>query len=84
MSESPAEKIDKGDITSESHDNKIHKVDVTSESQASKTHIEDTIIRNYAPGEEGKFVNFDTVEFAEERAFPHLFPKGDIYLNYFL
>ena len=43
-----------------------------------------TVIRNYALGEEGKFVNFDTVEFAEERAFPHLFPKGDIYLNYFL
>lgn len=52
--------------------------------QASKTHIGDTVIRNYAPGEEGKFVNFDTVEFAEERAFPHLFPKGAIYLNYFL
>ena len=44
----------------------------------------DTVIRNYALGEEGKFVNFDTVEFAEERAFPHLFPKGAIYLNYFL
>ena len=52
--------------------------------QASKTYMEDTVIRNYALREEGKFVNFDTVEFAEECVFPHLFPKGAIYLNYFL
>ena len=34
-------------------------------------------IKSYAPGEGGKFVNFDTVKFAEERSFPHLFPRGN-------
>ena len=82
--ETRSEKIPEQE-TSVSEARKVHEEDVTSESPAEKINKGDiTIIRSYAPGEEGKFVNFDTVEFAEERAFPHLFPKGDIYLNYFL
>ena len=82
--ETRSEKIPERE-TSVSQAGKVHKEDVTSESPAEKINKGDiTVIRSYAPGEEGKIVNFDTVEFAEERAFPHLFPKGAIYLNYFL
>ena len=33
-------------------------------------------IKVYAPGASGKFVNFDYVEYVEEKCFPHLFPDG--------
>jgi len=33
-------------------------------------------IKIYAPGVAGKFVNFDYVEYVEEKCFPHLFPTG--------
>ena len=42
-------------------------------------------IKVYAPGASGKFVNFDYVEYVEEKCFPHLFPDGkqfDYYYTY--
>ena len=38
-------------------------------------------IRSFAPGEGMKFVNFESVEYVEERCFPHLFPEGRTFIR---
>ena len=39
--------------------------------------MDETEVKNYAPGEGGTFVNVDSVKYAEEKCFPHLFPEGN-------
>ena len=40
--------------------------------------MDETNVRNYAPGEGGKFVDVTSVKYSEEKCFPHLFPEGKI------
>ena len=46
--------------------------------------MDETNIRNYAPGEGGKFVDVTSMKYSEEKCFPHLFPEGNMQLSLFL
>jgi len=62
---------DDSDTSDSDHGSEKEKISAT---QTTKSKLE---IKVYAPGVSGKFVNFDYVEFIEEKSFPHLFPEGN-------